>query len=205
MVRPVEDLASRFERQVDRTGEHHVWLGGVNPARGTGRIKVGNAATTAQRVAWELAHGALEPTQRVLMPIESGMCARRSSSGRILRLRCSDTSTTSAQRNRIHAPGAPRKMGAPGQPGPLGQWALSFVHLNGLREKQDCLRSTSKLVSSISFETSASSSLDARRWLVYPPNSMCTRASRTGWDVVAPETDVTKRAMSDRVRRLQSV
>ncbi|MGO9854107.1 MAG: hypothetical protein ACLPYY_03570, partial [Acidimicrobiales bacterium] len=59
MGRPAEDLATRFERLVDRTGEHHLWLGSVNPARGTGRIKVGNVAMTAHRVAWELANGAL--------------------------------------------------------------------------------------------------------------------------------------------------
>ena len=57
MGRAVEDLATRFERLVDRTGEHHLWLGSVNPTRGTGRIKVGNVAMTAHRVAWELAHG----------------------------------------------------------------------------------------------------------------------------------------------------
>jgi hypothetical protein len=63
--RPVEDLAKRFERLVDRTGEHHLWLGSVNPTRGTGRIKVGNVAMTAHRVAWELANGALPPNERV--------------------------------------------------------------------------------------------------------------------------------------------
>src|SRR5580693_2327085 len=76
MGRPVEDRATRFERQVDRSGEHHVWLGSVNPERGTGRIKVGNTAMTAHRVAWELAHGALEPTQRVLMCPSNPACVR---------------------------------------------------------------------------------------------------------------------------------
>jgi integrase len=76
MGRPVEDLATRFERQVDRTGEHHVWLGNINPERGTGRIKVGNVAVTSHRVAWELAHGPLAPTQRVLTCIANPACVR---------------------------------------------------------------------------------------------------------------------------------
>ena len=57
MGRRVEDLATRFERLVDRTGEHHLWLGSVNPDRGTGRIKVDKVEMTAHRVAWELVHG----------------------------------------------------------------------------------------------------------------------------------------------------
>jgi integrase len=76
MGRPVEDLATRFERQVDRTGEHHVWLGSVNPERGTGRIKVDNVAMTAHRVAWELAHGPLAPTRRVLACEVNPACVR---------------------------------------------------------------------------------------------------------------------------------
>jgi hypothetical protein len=66
MGRPAEDLATRFERLVDRTGEHHLWLGSVNPTRGTGRIKVGNVTMTAHRVAWEVARGALPPNERVV-------------------------------------------------------------------------------------------------------------------------------------------
>jgi integrase len=66
MGRPVEDLATRFERLVDRTGVHHLWLGSINPSRGTGRIKVGNVAMTAHRVAWELVNGALSPGERVV-------------------------------------------------------------------------------------------------------------------------------------------
>ncbi len=76
MGRPVEDLATRFERQVDRTGEHHLWLGSFNPDRGTGRIKVGNIAMTAHRVAWELAHGPLAPSERVLTCASNPACVR---------------------------------------------------------------------------------------------------------------------------------
>lgn len=61
---------------MDRTGEHHLWLGSVNPDRGTGRIKVGRIATTAHRVAWELAHGPLNPTERVLTCASNPACVR---------------------------------------------------------------------------------------------------------------------------------
>jgi hypothetical protein len=35
MGRPVEDLATQLERQVDRRGKHHVWVGSIKPLRGT--------------------------------------------------------------------------------------------------------------------------------------------------------------------------
>ncbi len=76
MGRKVEDLATRFERLVDRTGEHHLWLGSVNPDRGTGRIKVDKVEMTAHRVAWELAHGTLFPNQRVLTCSKNPACVR---------------------------------------------------------------------------------------------------------------------------------
>ena len=52
-------LAERFERMVDRRGEHHLWTGAVKAGRGTGRLKVNGRHLTAQRVAWELANGAI--------------------------------------------------------------------------------------------------------------------------------------------------
>jgi integrase len=76
MGRRVEDLATRFERLVDRTGDHHLWLGSVNPERGTGRMKVDKVERTAHRVAWELVHGALSPTQRVLTCVTNPACVR---------------------------------------------------------------------------------------------------------------------------------
>ncbi len=96
MGRPVEDLATRFERQVDRTGEHHLWLGGVNPDRGTGRIKVGNIAMTAPRVAWELAHGPLAPGERVLTCASNPACVRVEH----LRVESSDVAPKRANRAR---------------------------------------------------------------------------------------------------------
>ena len=44
-------LAERFEAQVDRSGEHHRWLGAINADRGTGRLKVADRHVTAHRVA----------------------------------------------------------------------------------------------------------------------------------------------------------
>lgn len=76
MGRKPEDLAARFERQVDRTGEHHVWLGSVNPERGTGRMKVDNVERTAHRVAWELERGAPSSNERVLTCEANPACVR---------------------------------------------------------------------------------------------------------------------------------
>jgi len=69
-------LAERFETQVDRSGEHHLWLGAVNPERGTGRLKVDGRQVTAHRLAWELAHGPLPPGTRVLACAEEPACVR---------------------------------------------------------------------------------------------------------------------------------
>jgi hypothetical protein len=74
MGRPAEDLATRFERQVDRTAEHHMWLGGINTDRGTGRIKVNSVYVTAHRVAWELANGPLPEKARVLAGTVNPAC-----------------------------------------------------------------------------------------------------------------------------------
>lgn len=61
----------RFEQQVDRTGDHHVWLGGTNPTRGTGRLKFRGREMTAHRVAWELEHGDAPQGTRILpCPVE---------------------------------------------------------------------------------------------------------------------------------------
>ncbi|HUF32980.1 MAG TPA: HNH endonuclease [Acidimicrobiales bacterium] len=69
-------LGARFEAQVDRSGEHHRWLGATNPARGTGRLKVDGRQVTAHRVAWELAHGPVPAGARVLACDEEPACVR---------------------------------------------------------------------------------------------------------------------------------
>jgi hypothetical protein len=56
--------AQTFEEPVDRSGEHHLWLG-AKKADGTGQVRIGGKLTTAPRAAWEWAHGPLPPYMRV--------------------------------------------------------------------------------------------------------------------------------------------
>lgn len=71
-----ESLEERFEKSVDRTGEHHHWTGAVNPERGTGRLKVGGLQVTAHRVAWELVNGPVASGARILPCGEDPACVR---------------------------------------------------------------------------------------------------------------------------------
>ncbi|HVM02282.1 MAG TPA: HNH endonuclease, partial [Acidimicrobiales bacterium] len=72
----MEDPARRFERHVDRTGEHHLWTGARDAARGTGRLKVEGRHVTAHRHAWELAHGPLPASAKVFACPEEPACVR---------------------------------------------------------------------------------------------------------------------------------
>jgi integrase len=69
-------LRARFERSVDRTGEHHLWTGATDPGRGTGKIKVEGKTTTAHRVAWLLEHGSPPPGVRIFPCEEEPACVR---------------------------------------------------------------------------------------------------------------------------------
>ena len=72
----MRDLEERFQANVDRNGEHHIWTGAIEPGRGTGRMKVAGRSMAAHRVAWELERGPLQPGARVLpCPAESA-CVR---------------------------------------------------------------------------------------------------------------------------------
>jgi hypothetical protein len=71
----VPPLAQRFEAEVDRRGEHHLWLG-AKDHRGLGLIRVEGALGTARRVAWELAHGPLPHGQRVGGCPDDSRCVR---------------------------------------------------------------------------------------------------------------------------------
>jgi integrase len=53
-------LRDRFEAKVDRSGDHHIWLG-AKRSDGTGKLTVEGKAVTAQRVAWQLTNGPLPP------------------------------------------------------------------------------------------------------------------------------------------------
>lgn len=66
----------RFEALVDRSEEHHRWLGAVNPVRLTGRLKVAGRQVTAHRYAWELVHGPVPPGARVLACADVPACVR---------------------------------------------------------------------------------------------------------------------------------
>jgi hypothetical protein len=58
-------LRDRFEAKVDRSGDHHLWLG-AKRSDGTGKLTVEGKAVTAQRVAWELTNGPLPPGTAVV-------------------------------------------------------------------------------------------------------------------------------------------
>lgn len=68
-------LGQRFEARVDRTGDHHLWLGATK-ADGAGMIRVGDRMVTAHRVAWELVHGSLPNGARVFGCPEAPACVR---------------------------------------------------------------------------------------------------------------------------------
>lgn len=66
----------RFEKFVDRQGEHHLWTGATRPGVGTGRFRIDGKEVPAHRVAWELANGALESGARVLPCPDEPACVR---------------------------------------------------------------------------------------------------------------------------------
>lgn len=67
-------LAERFEAKVNRSGEHHLWVGS-RKADGTGKLKVSGRTVTAPRVAWELVHGPL-PEDVEVVRCDVNACVR---------------------------------------------------------------------------------------------------------------------------------
>lgn len=73
-------LAQRFEAKVDRSvgqgprGDCHLWTAGTSP-RGYGRIKAGDGAVFAHRVAWFL-HAGVWPHMNVLHHCDTPACVR---------------------------------------------------------------------------------------------------------------------------------
>ena len=70
------DDGARFERHVDRAGEHHLRLGSRNPQRGTGKLEIAGRQVTAHRRAWELAFGSPPPGASVLPCPAEPLCVR---------------------------------------------------------------------------------------------------------------------------------
>ncbi|MGH9249610.1 MAG: HNH endonuclease, partial [Acidimicrobiales bacterium] len=68
-------LIDRFEAKVDRSGEHHLWTGSKK-ADGTRQAEGRRQAVTAQRVAWQLAHGPVPPGTEVMACPETKACVR---------------------------------------------------------------------------------------------------------------------------------
>ena len=46
----------RFEAKIDRSGDHHLWLG-ARSSSGSGQVRVDGKLLTAARAAYELEHG----------------------------------------------------------------------------------------------------------------------------------------------------
>jgi hypothetical protein len=71
----VASIIERFEANVDRNGEHHLWRGYIAPD-GTAQMRVNGRLTTARRVAWELAHGPLAHGVNVAGCVDESRCVR---------------------------------------------------------------------------------------------------------------------------------
>jgi len=124
----------RFDALVDRSGEHHIWMGAINPERGTGRAKVKGRQMTAHRLAWELAHGSLPASARVLTCPDEPACVR------IDHLRCEGAP---APPEGGVPPGLPRLAGARARRGSgsmrkveAGVWKLSVTVPSGPGRRQ---------------------------------------------------------------------
>ena len=65
----------RFEAKVDRSAEHHRWLGAV-AANGVGQVRVDGKLVTAPRAAWLLEHGSIAADQVVLACPADPSCVR---------------------------------------------------------------------------------------------------------------------------------
>jgi integrase len=60
------EIVARFEAKVDRSGEHHLWLG-ARTRDGSGTFKAGGTSPVmARKVAWELVHGPVPRGAQVL-------------------------------------------------------------------------------------------------------------------------------------------
>jgi integrase len=122
--------ARRFENNVDRSGEHHLWTGAIDPRRGTGRAQAGGRQTTAHRLAWELVHGALPDGARVLQCPEVPTCVR------VDHLAIDEAEATARSRPRKRQRARGRQGSGSKRRLPSGRWQLSVVaETNGRRKR----------------------------------------------------------------------
>ena len=70
-----QTVAERFESKVDRSGEHHLWMG-AKARDGTGQVRVDGKLMTTSRLAWELANGPLPANVRVKSCPDEPACVR---------------------------------------------------------------------------------------------------------------------------------
>lgn len=66
---------ARFEAKVDRSGEHHLWLGAHKP-NGTGQLRVDGKLFRAPHVAWVLAYGTVPAGSQVIGCRDEPGCVR---------------------------------------------------------------------------------------------------------------------------------
>jgi integrase len=114
-------IERRFARNVDRSGDHHLWTGTIDATRGTGRVQVDGRNTTAHRLAWELEHGPLPAGARVLPCEDVASCVRLEHL--VLDEASAKRSVPSPRRQRSRArrgSGSKRRL-------PSGSWQLSAV------------------------------------------------------------------------------
>lgn len=71
----MRSIEERFEANVDRRSDHHLWLGACD-GDGTPQVRIGGRLTTARRVAWELARGPLPPKVTVAACEAEPSCVR---------------------------------------------------------------------------------------------------------------------------------
>jgi hypothetical protein len=105
----------RFRAKVRTRRGHDIWTG-ARDERGTGLVRINNKLKTAQRAAWEFAHGPLPADARVLACPAERACVR------LEHLRLADVPTPSGPER---APRAPRGAGTKREIRP-GVWELAI-------------------------------------------------------------------------------
>ena len=120
-MRSVEE---RFEANVDRRGDHHLWLGSCD-GDGTPQIRVDGRLTTARRLAWELARGLLPAKVTVAACEAEPSCVRLEHLGLGRRRRRSPPpAAAEPPRRQPKGGGTVREVGD-------GVWELAITTANG--------------------------------------------------------------------------